>query len=112
MRAKEIVEGDEQGGDGDGSVASLKAAGGADVILVGAVETFDELLEGAELGGDLVTIFQTDDLQQAKGGLLGRAMGIEEVHAGLIRGIAVGNKAKGLILRQGTSGFAQSHGGG
>jgi len=32
-----VIEGDEQNGDGDGSVAGSKPAGGADMVFVSAV---------------------------------------------------------------------------
>ena len=48
--------GDEQGGESHGAVLSSEAAGGADMVLVSAIEAFDELLEGAKLGGDGVAI--------------------------------------------------------
>ncbi len=62
MGAEEVVVGDEQGGEGDGAVARGQAASGAHVVFVGAIEAFDELLEGAEFLRDGVEIFQTDDL--------------------------------------------------
>ena len=44
---------------------------------------------------------------------LGRgAVGVEEVHAGLISGVAIGDEAQGLIFRQSARGLAQGHGGG
>ena len=104
--------GDEEGGEGHGTVLSDKAAGGTDMVFVGAVEAFDELLEGAKLPGDLVAIFQTDHLQQGKRGLGSGALGVEEMHAGWVGRVAIGDEAKGLIFGQGASGFAQGHGGG
>ena len=112
MGAQEVVVGDKEGGEGHGAVASGKATSGTDVVFVGAIEAFDELLEGAKFLGDRVEIFQTDDLTQGVGGLGSGAVGVEEVHAGLISGVAIGDEAQGLILGQGARGLAQSHGGG
>ena len=104
--------GDKQRGEGQGAILSSEATSRAHVVLVGAIETFDELLEGAKLGGDGVAIFQADHLPQGMGGLGRGAVSVEEVHAGLIGRVAVSDEAQGAIFRQGASGFAQSHGGG
>ncbi len=61
--------GDKQRGEGQGAILSSEATSRAHVVLVGAIETFDELLEGAKLGGDGVAIFQADHLPQGMGGL-------------------------------------------
>ena len=82
------------------------------MVLVGAIEALDELFEGAELGGDRVQILQADDLAQGVRGLGGGAMSVEEVQAGLISGVAIGDEAEGLIFRQSASGFAQGYRGG
>ena len=104
--------GDEEGGESDGAVLGGKAAGGTDMVFVGAVEAFDELLEGAKFGGDSVAIFQADHLPQGMGGLGRGAVSVKEVHAGLIGRVAVGDETQGAIFRQGAGCFAQSHGGG
>jgi hypothetical protein len=57
VRTEEVVVSDKERGESHGAVGSREAAGGTDMVFVGAVETFDELLEGAELGRDLVAIF-------------------------------------------------------
>ena len=64
MGAEEVVVGDEEGGEGHGAIARGKAASGADVVLVGAIEAFDELLEGAKFFRYGVEIFQADHLSQ------------------------------------------------
>ena len=112
MGAEEVVVGDEQGGESDGAVARGKAAGRADVVFVGAIEVFDELLEGAEFLRDGVEIFQADHLPQGVGGLGSGAVRVEEVHAGLISGVAIGDEAQGLVFGESARGLAQSHGGG
>ena len=94
--------GDEQGGEGHGAILSSKAAGGAEVVFVSAVEAFDQLLEGAKFGRDLVAILQAYYLPQGKGGLGSGALSVEEVHAGLVRGVAVIDEMQGAIFRQGT----------
>ena len=112
MGAEEVVVGDEEGGEGDGAVARGKAASGADVVLVGAIEAFDELLEGAKFFRYGVEIFQADHLSQGVRRLGRGAMRVEEVQAGLISGVAVGDEAQGPVLGQGARGFPQRHGGG
>ena len=106
VRAEIVVVSDEEGGEGDSAVLGGEAAGGADVVLVGAVEAFDELLEGTEFGGDRVEILEADDLPQGMWGLGRGALGVEEVHAGLVSGVAIGDEAEGLIVRLGARGFA------
>lgn len=68
MGTQEVVEGDKQGGHGDGAVAGGKTAGGTDVVLVGAVETLDELLKRPVLLGKLIEILQTQHLIQSMRG--------------------------------------------
>ncbi len=65
----------------------------------GAVKAFAELLEGAIWFGDGIEIFQAEDWEQRQGRLRGGRMRIEEVEAGLRGGVAVGDKAEGVILR-------------
>jgi hypothetical protein len=77
MRAEEVVVSDEEGGEGDGAVARGQAASGAHVVFVGAIEAFDELLEGAEFLRGRVAIFQADDLPQGMGGLGRGAVGVD-----------------------------------
>ena len=62
VRAQEVVVGYKQDGDSDGAVAGGKAAGRAHVVLVGTVESFDQLLEGAILRGDVIEVLQSEDL--------------------------------------------------
>ena len=112
MGAEEVVVGDEQGGEGQGAVGGGKAAGGADVIFVSTIEAFDKLFEGAELRRGGFQILQTDYLSQRVGGLGSGSMSVEEVQAGLISGVAVGDEAQGLIGGQGAGSLAQGHGGG
>ena len=112
VRAQEVIEGDKQGGESHGAIAGGKAAGGADMVLVGAVEAFDQLLEGAVLLGDGVAILETQDLVQGEGRLLRRTLRIEEVQARLISRIAVGNERERLSFGQGAGGLAQSDGSG
>ena len=51
MRTHEVVIGDEEGGEGNGAVEVLEPGAWSGVELVGAVETFNELLELAALRG-------------------------------------------------------------
>ena len=67
--------------------------------------------EEAKFLGDLVAILEPDHLPQGKGGLGSGAVSVAEVHAGLVRGVAVGDETQGAIFRQGASGLAQSYGG-
>ncbi len=60
--SQEIVVGDEERSQGDGAVPRAEAIGGADVILVGAIEAFDELFVRAELFRLAIEVLQTDDL--------------------------------------------------
>jgi hypothetical protein len=39
VRVEEVVVGDEQGGEGHGAVRSFEAAGGADMVFVGTIES-------------------------------------------------------------------------
>lgn len=49
MRAEEVVVSDEEGSQGEGAILGGEAAGGSDVVLVSAVEAFNELFKRAEL---------------------------------------------------------------
>ena len=95
VRAQEVVEGDKESGDGDGSVTGGKATGGAHMVLVGAVESFDQLLEGPIAFGEVVEILQAQDLHQGESRLLSGAVGIEEVESGDVGRVAIGNKVQG-----------------
>jgi len=110
--AKEVVMGDEERGQRQGTVGGGEAAGGADMVLVSAIKALDELFEGAKFGRDDVEVLQTDHLPQGVRGLRGRAVSVEEVDPSLISGVAVGDETESLILGQGASRFAQGHGGG
>jgi len=110
MAAEEVVVGNEKDGEGEGAIAGGKAAGRSDVVFVSAIQAFDELLEGAKLGGGGVAIFQTDHLLQSVGGLGRSAVGVEEVEAGLISGVAIGDEAQGLRVGHGAGGLAEGHG--
>ncbi len=48
-----------------------KAAGGADMVLGGAVEAFDELLEGALELGDRLEVFPAENCPERERGLRG-----------------------------------------
>ena len=52
VRAEEIVVGDEQSSQRHGTILGFEAAGGTDMVFVGAVETFDQLLERAKFRRD------------------------------------------------------------
>ena len=82
--AEEIVVGDEQDGEGEGAVEGVEAASGASVEAIGAVEAFDELFEGAPLFGEVVEVFESEDLVESEGGREAAfgAVGVEEVNAG------------------------------
>jgi len=54
--------GDEERGQGDGAVPRAEAIGRADMILVGAIESLDELFVRAEFFGLAIEILQTNDL--------------------------------------------------
>ena len=90
--------GNKQGSERHGAVLSFKAASRTDMVFVSAIETFDQLLEGAKFLGDLIAILQADHLPQGKGGLGSRALSVEEVHAGLVGGVAVGDETQRAIL--------------
>jgi hypothetical protein len=49
--------GDEERGESHGAVLRGEAAGGTDMVFVGAIEAFDELLEGTQFGRGLIAIF-------------------------------------------------------
>ena len=97
VRAEDVVVGDKQRGEGHGTVLSSEATGRAHVVFVGAIEAFDELFEGAKLGGDGVAIFQADHLPQGVGGLGRGAVSVEEVHPGLISRVTVGDETQNRI---------------
>ncbi len=100
---------DEERGESQRAVLGNEAAGGAHVVFVSAIEAFDELLEGTKFGGDRVEVFQADDLPQGVRGLRRGAVSVEEVHPGLISGVAIGDEAEGLIWGQGAGGLTQGH---
>ena len=54
--AEKVVMGDEECGESQGAVLGGEATGGTDMVFVGAVEAFDELLEGTKFGGDLIEV--------------------------------------------------------
>jgi hypothetical protein len=68
------------------------------MVFVGAIETFDQLLEGTEFLRHLGAILQPDHLPQGERGLSSRAVGVEEVHAGLAGNVVVGDEAQGAIF--------------
>ena len=79
VRTQEVVEGDKESGEGDRPVAGGKATGRADVVLVSAVEPFDQLLKGPVALREVVEILQAQDLYQGEGRQLRWAVGIEKV---------------------------------
>src|ERR1700747_1520937 len=82
------------------------------MVLVGAVEPFDELLEGPIAFGEVIEILQAQDLYQGESWLLRGAVGIEEVESGDVGRGAIGNKVQGERVGEGAGGLTQSHGGG
>lgn len=62
MRAEEIIEGDKEGGKGNGTILGREASGGSDVELVGAIEAFDKLFKRPESGGNRVQVLKADNI--------------------------------------------------
>ena len=103
MGAEEIVVSNEEDELSDGAGSAAEAILGVDVIFVGSVESFDHLFKGSELFGFGVKVFQTDNLFE--GQIKGLNLGIDEMQAGLIRGVAVGDEGDGLVLTGCGDGF-------
>ena len=54
--------GDNQGGERHAAVMSFKPAGSADMVLVSAIESFDDLFEMAIDFGFFIEVLQPEDL--------------------------------------------------
>ena len=110
---EEVVVGGEEDGEDEGSVVGVKAAGGAGVEAIGAVEAFDELLEGAPLRGLVVEVFEAEDLVEGEGGreVIVLSLGVEEVNAGGIGAEAVKDEVSGAAGGSGASDLVHGDGG-
>ncbi len=93
MRPEEVVIGDPERKVEDSVVYAVVAAGVAVRSLEGAIEPFDQLLEGTELFGDLIVIGKTDDLSYLESEVLSKQLlklnGGERIGA-----VTVSNKAE------------------
>jgi hypothetical protein len=65
VRAEEVVVSGEQS-KGYSAILSFETAGGTDMVFVGAIEAFDELLERAKFPRHRVTILHADHLVLAR----------------------------------------------
>lgn len=90
--AQEVVMGYEQSSQRDSSVRAIKAVRRFHVVFVSSVKAFNELFKGSEFFGFFIEVLKANDLMMLDIGAINR-VGIDEVYAGGIRGIAVSNES-------------------
>lgn len=56
MTSEEVVVGDKEDGESDGTIEIIKPAAGAGVEFVGAIESFNDLLKLSVFGTFLVLV--------------------------------------------------------
>lgn len=61
VSSEEVVVGDEEDGERDGAIKVFEAGSGSGVELVGAIKTFDDLLERSVVGAFFILVFQAYD---------------------------------------------------
>jgi hypothetical protein len=96
--------GHKESDQGESTIVAVKAVGGFDMVLKGAVESFDELLVGSVGFGLRVEILESYHLAVLKGWIVG-SLGVEEVDSCGIGGVSIGHKGKGLIRISGANGL-------
>ena len=101
VRAHEVVEGHEERGQGNDAIEVLEAGPWPGVELVGAVEAFDQLLEGAVFLALGIEVAQADDGALGEQILLGvfADCGVVGNHGAVVRGQPVGDQFGGRALR-------------
>lgn len=110
--SEEVVVRDEENGEDKGAVAGIEARSGAGVEAIGAIESFDELFEGAVLRGRFVEVFQAEDLGEGEGvrQVFFLAFGVDEVNAGGVGAQAIEDEM-GFASRCGASDFVHGDNG-
>ncbi len=98
---------DEQGGQGDSSVAAIKARSRSYVVFISSVQAFDKLFKNSELCRLGIEILKSDNLAVLQRWRV-RGLSIDEVNPSLIRGIAIGDKSDALIGFSSTDGLIHS----
>jgi len=102
--------GHKQGGQGECAIDAVKPMGRFDMVFVGSVESFDELLIGSVGFRLSVEILESDDLAVQEGWIL-RSFGIEKVDSCGIGGVPIGHKDKGLCWICGANGLSHRNNG-
>ena len=74
----------KEGSKGDSAIDSIEAVRRLHMIFVSSIEAFDELFEGAPLGGLVIEVFETEDLVEGEcgGEVIVFSLGVEEMNAG------------------------------
>ncbi len=108
MLSEEVVVGDEENREADGSVEILEATASTGMELVRAIQTFNQLLERSKVFGLFVLVFQADNdalLDPVDGFALG--VEVDGMDGGAVRGKTIGDKSDALTGRDGSNGFVE-----
>lgn len=110
VRSEEVVVGDEESGKCYRAVEVFEATPGAGVELVGAVETFDDLLELSIFGAFLILVFQADDgtAFQRLSCFFFAGQIVDGVDSGVIGRVAVTDEFDDSVFGDGSDGFVES----
>ena len=102
VRAHEVLEGHEERGQGNNAIEVLEAGPWPGVELVGAIEAFDQLLEGAVFRALRVEVAQADNGALGEQILLGvfTHSSVVSHHGTIVRGQPVGDQFDGGALRR------------
>ncbi len=107
MGPQKVVMGDEESGHSDGAVGFFEAVTRADVVFIGSIQPFDELLKRAVFFRFGVKILESDHF------MMGYFMAfvpqlVKEVYPRRIGGVAVGGKGEFLLRRCGSNSLLHS----
>ncbi len=111
MRTQEVVMSDDKSCESNGTIGRFKARRRADVEFKSAVESFNDLFESPELGGDFIEILEADDLFESDL-VIFVAFFVEEHDAGSIGRVGVSDEGEFLVGIGGTDGFVHGDDGG
>ena len=96
MGAQEVVVSNKQGSKRDCAIRAIKPVRRFYVVFISSVKTLNELFEGSEFLGLFIEVLKSNDLMMLDIRTISRD-GVDEVDAGWISGIAIGNKDDLLI---------------
>ena len=112
MRAQEVIVRSKKDDKRESAIVGFEAAGGTDVEFKSSVESFDKLLEDSEGFRFFVEVLQADDRVVFNGGQFLRSLLVDEVDAGGIGRISVGDKGDVLLRFCGSDGLSHGDDGG